>query len=535
MHCVGLELEERKCITVSVFGFSQEFLFGSAMKVTRFFFPDDISQENFSRACACARILISLILIHRFLDLTLGSLSLNSQPLYYSIGLILSFFLLSGSFVSLTLPSLLIINSHTAFNLQTQVTAVLFFILFFGKAGKYLSIDSLIFNRFISFPSHRSLPRLSVSHIRTLSIWMWGGICISAMSFHFNDPSWISGTAVATLLRTPYLNHAHHMFDLIDDNLLLLLSRISLYGMAIWELILWSLPGWPLLRNITFYWGLAFFISSILFINLSYLPFVEIVFWLLVYKPNFFSRLVLLNPSQASNLSSISEIKTNSKGLLVMYIVSLSIIIFNTANVINIYASPRYLPTKVLRYIGYRIKTFYPLQLVYLFTGQYNVNVFNQDDLTMNRYSILICDITDGENRIVPFQDINGARLSLLGNDNVYFSNSLKFQRDTRNKDDSYASQNFKKLAADVINLDFYSRSESRGKYRAHLLKHTPNYVNGILLGWNKDKAPLIVSTFEKDVNNSYPNIKKIILKPGFLFEERRIHLSKSICSSTKS
>ena len=260
-------------------------------------FPKDIENCDFYKACSAARIFLGLILCHRFLDLCISSpldVSTN-QIIKHFIGLGLSIFTTIGIFLPITIPLISLTNSFTAINLGGQITAIILIIIFFGKCWRHLSIDKFFINKnklysklYLFFENLNLNPQA----IRLFGLWLWGGVCFSAMSYHFNDSSWIKGTAVLTLLRTPYLNDYYQIFNNINDSILIFLSAISLYLMAIWELIIWIIPGIKILREITFWWGIAFFVSSIIFINLSYLPYIEIILWLLLYKPYLFSKLI---------------------------------------------------------------------------------------------------------------------------------------------------------------------------------------------------------------------------------------------------
>jgi len=352
------------------------------------------------------------------------------------------------------------------------------------------------------------------------------------MSFHFTDKSWLTGTAVMTLLRTPYLNDYYSFFTNLNDSFLLLLSSLSLYGMAIWELILWAIPGLRIIRNITFWWGIAFFISSIIFINLSYLSYLEVIFWIGIYKPNFVAGFIsnkekeyLSVEEKNSKLRSFIK-KFLEKGLIFLGI--FSILSINIGNLIHLFGNSR-----EVRIIGYKIKSNRFSAIGGRLFGQAEVNVFNQQDLMMNQYSTLICRINkNGTKTLVPFQDSNGGRLDYLANDKFYYTNSLKFQRWSKGKTVQEITGLWLKLSMKVVEFDYHlNYKKGIDYYRILLLEHQPNYINdNVLAGWNVKKNPLVRK--EIKVNSDSLLLSKVFrisLPPGHFNESSRIKRSSEL------
>lgn len=500
-------------------------------------FPEDIDDIEFSKASSIVRIFISLILLHRFLDLFFAS-PLNYEEYYRSLfGVISSIFTLIGFLTPIFLPLQSMLNFKLATNLAGQIVSITTIILFLSHCWKYNSLDNLLRKRFSLIS--KLFKKVEIIFIRTFilrtfSIWLWGGICFHAMSFHFTDPSWINGSAVLTLLRTPYLNDYYPFFNRINDSLLLNLSRISLYGMAIWELLLWIIPGIKIIRNITFWWGIGFFITSILFINLSYLPYLEILMWLLIYKPKIF----LLNKFLKNRKSSYKFIKKEND-FKHNYFIQSFIIIFGFISILYMTITTTIAThgsTKKIRETAYKMHLhFIPNNTASMIYGQLMVNVFNQDDLGLNRYSILICrNNENGDKKLVPFQDSNGGRLSYLTNDNLYYERSLVFQRGSRNLEPKEFYDHYIGLSKDIISYDLLLNSgEKIISYTSYLLEHNPNYIKkNILSGWNKNKKARI--RFSKTFNSKDIKSEKkfrVLIPPGHFNEKSRIIKSeKDFC-----
>jgi hypothetical protein len=105
--------------------------------------------------------------------------------------------------------------------------------------------------------------------------------------FHLQDPAWIEGFANLQALSSTFLSRNYTLIqDLYNWNpsVAIWLSRLTGWGMIFWEFFLI-----PLLvisratRVFAIAWGLLFFTISLIFFNLSFLPYYEYVFWALLF------------------------------------------------------------------------------------------------------------------------------------------------------------------------------------------------------------------------------------------------------------
>jgi hypothetical protein len=156
-----------------------------------------------------------------------------------------------------------------------------------------------------------------------------------------------------------------------------------------------------------------------------------------------------------------------------------------------------------------------PAGYVYRFTGQGLVNVFNNADLMMNNYSILLCRITaDGLSEMVPFQDISGGRLKYLQNDYLYYLNSLSFQRGTIGATPSVAFGKAIELSSLVAEFDSYLVKEAR-EYKVLLIHHEPKLDDlGHLRGW-RDGTTVKVWTYRPTGRIYYDSVKPVYFLPA--------------------
>ncbi|KGG00276.1 hypothetical protein EU98_1808 [Prochlorococcus marinus str. MIT 9314] len=484
-------------------------------------------------------------MIHRYLDLLYSSPYPNDQILKIVIAFFSSLLVFLGIFTPVFLPVLAFTNSFISVNLTCQLVLITCLVIFLGNGWSYYSFDKIlaksssIYQYFIYYSNSITF---NINIIRTIGVYLWGGVCISALSFHFKDPSWINGTAVLTLLRTPYLNDYYEYFNQLNTNFLLVLSRLSLYGMAIWELILWPIPGIKLIRRITFVWGILFFISSIVFINLSYLPYVELLFWVLIYRPDIVSFTFLDKGNISTRFSPIASKSFSKIIIIIKNFIRLSAIgSLIVSNVLNIYIlnfenSSR---TSFFRKI---YNNRYYKRWNYLW-GQAEVNVFNEYDLHMNRYSTVICRITNSNDiQLVPFQDLNGGRLEYLANDSFYFNNSLTFQRGSiylnweNLRDREQLLKDWRPLVSRVIEFDYavHKYSKNIKKYKVFLLENKPYYFkSNFLAGWNIDGDPIIRETQSLNTISMQKQIgfSRLSIPPGhFNSYNRSLQTLKKYC-----
>ena len=158
-------------------------------------------------------------------------------------------------------------------------------------------------------------------------------------------------------------------------------------------------------------------------------------------------------------------------------------------------------------------------------TAQNFVNVFNEKDLNMNQYSLVICrkskDYLTSQNSLVPFQDLNGGRLPYIANDLIYFTKSLVFQRKTINKDIPYASDLGHNLSLFIAKFD---NSITKNKdYEVFLLKRESKslYGSSFANSWGPSRIAKkwTIKIDEKSANKKH----NFLLGPAnYLFQQAR-------------
>lgn len=484
------------------------------MNLARIFQPFSIaglSEEKIQKNVELVRILTALFLIHRHIDV-LG-FSVIQNPHHHSLNylyLALCFCILFGFLT----PFAIIFYAMKSFifggfisYLGPQVGMPLFWGMLLLGTGRSYSIDSLLSKK---FPKYRStvnflhIFELSDTHqqvrlakARFFVIFTYWGICFSAMSFHFLDEMWLKGNVLQHAYTMPYFNDHYQMFrdyTPFFPKLYSLFCIFSLYLQGTWELLLFGLMFFHLGRIFSMWQGLGFFMASLLFLNLGYLPLYEMSLWLLLfnYKPlySFKKHTVDCEMFKALYVKKPLELvdKLTNKGIhpllfTAALVVVLSFQIVNPGNMLMGNYSEK--TGKIFNHQVYKLflKTF----------GQGPVNVFNRKDFSMgDLHFVLFEKDTEGKvKRIVPFLDIHGGRLDYMRNDLLYFVYSLRWQRlpisaKFINEDKSNPSLYTKHVIENVATVDYCIRGyKGDKKYYASFISH-PLIEGEHYLVWDK-------------------------------------------------
>ena len=248
------------------------------------------------------RILFGIGLLHRYVDiLGFSIISDNPDSVIFKalLGIGLSFLITIGFATPLALITLLFTIQKFVSYLGPQVSCILIWGLLLLGAGRYYSVDSLLFkNRYLKkllgwvyFLSvnqgSRGQRHQALAQVRFAMILLFWGVCISAMSFHFLDPLWLQGKILQLLFTTPYLTDYYEFFSSFSTSMPGLYNSVCtivLYIQGVWELLLLPLMYLRPAQTFVFVWGLGFFIQSFFMMNLGYLPFIEICMWIFVFN-----------------------------------------------------------------------------------------------------------------------------------------------------------------------------------------------------------------------------------------------------------
>ncbi len=130
-------------------------------------------------------------------------------------------------------------------------------------------------------------PSMARSRVgRLFAVASYSTLCLYSILMHRNDSAWTSGYVNLQIFSSFYASQHPEFFQWLYQtypSLTVLLSRLSIYLMMVWELcfgvFLFFKPG----RHYVLWIGVIFFLISGFFLQLSYLPWVEFCFFALIF------------------------------------------------------------------------------------------------------------------------------------------------------------------------------------------------------------------------------------------------------------
>lgn len=431
-------------------------------------FTININPAGLTRNINLVRVLFGIGLLHHYIDI-IGFAGLANDPKRLideaTIGVLLSLFITVGFLTPFTLLWLILdflVFPPIVSYLGTQIMIIVAWGLLFFGAGKTYSLDAYLVRlpgvRWViswSYSLALDLTAINIAKIRFLMISLFWGIAFGAMIYHFYDPLWLRGDVLQLVLTTPYLTDFYQLFSDFRDATPLfydLTFTVGLLIQGIWELFLLPLMYYKWGRIFVAIQGLLFFLFSFFFLNLGYLPYFELCWWLLL-----FNHTLTLTPFKNVVKSYVVEEEISPKipmlfnsFLGMACAITLLHLIVNSSGILFDQSWRQSWPWNSRTWLA-----------THRLFAQGPVNVFNQPDLGMGAVHFILAETDDTGQllRVVPFLDINGGRLDYLRNDYLYFNHSLRWQRSLleekfENADVSKISTRTRDLMQRVIELD---------------------------------------------------------------------------------
>jgi hypothetical protein len=401
-------------------------------------FMVDASANQVALIVAICRMLVGCFIFHQFLDV-LGFSSMDPEAakiqVHCVVALVASALLAVGFLTPLAVVSLLVLFSQYTLtsSLGDLITTILLWGLLFFGAGRAYALDALILRydalrRFLEplyvLAVGTCEPR-GIAWSRLLLLGMYWGCCLSAMVFHTQDAFWLSGDVLPVVVTTPYVCDHHELMTGLRNEyptMFLWACRLGLLAQVTWELLLFPLCYFRLGRVFVVIQGLLFFLGSLILMNLQYLPIAELCLWLLVFGPSMLARLNSPRKSAAT-----PERPRPAWSIRIGFMPALGIAMAIVV-LLQLTLCPYTLPASWGQHTaGIYIR----LAPLYRALGQNAICVFNRDDVQMGATYVVIYE-TDPKGevlRVVPLLDLNGARLSYMRNDLLYFRHSVGWQR----------------------------------------------------------------------------------------------------------
>ncbi|MCA9415864.1 MAG: hypothetical protein KC917_06325 [Candidatus Omnitrophica bacterium] len=396
-----------------------------------------VDEKQIIRNVNFFRFVMGLLVAHRFL--VVFGVAVVSSPegirLLMASGAFLGVLISIGFMTPIAIvlfTSLFLISPPLFGTLGDQAAIIVFWLLILLGGGKHYSVDSLLSRwsplkrpiESLYFFAVRLTPE-NFSRVRFFGIMVFWGVNFSAVAFHFFDEFWLQGDVLQVAMATGFWNDHYQFANAVKDGYPLLfhtLCRAGLYIQAIFEtfLLLFMYLGWPG-RMFVFLQGLGFFLMSLLFFNLGYLPLHELVMWgiLFGYLPAIFP--FLARGAKKAGEERIANFGPHPINGLITLAFTIGFI-FNLLNFARICGHP---------WNGYWPWNQPVWRAVHRTFAYEAVNVFNRDDLATGGYRMVLYEV-DEEGvpiRLVPLMDLNGGRLDYLRNDYIYYGRVLRWLR----------------------------------------------------------------------------------------------------------
>ncbi len=264
-------------------------------------FPRILSLEHELKKAGLIRFFLGMLMLVRFAEIndTFRFLDFGSGPVIFSslfLVLILCFTLGFLTPLSNLLLMCLCVRMDLyfgTFTLGTSILMVTLLPLLLVNSGQFYSVDRWILKRggvlskFIA-PFYKWVGALNEADMHRayfLSFVCYAIISFGALLLHVQDIYWVEGLTTKSLLLNSYLCKHYNWFRFIDLHAPYLLSVLSISAgvlQSIFQFLMIPLMFFRIGSRFVFFWGMLFFLISLFFINLSYLPPIEILLWLLI-------------------------------------------------------------------------------------------------------------------------------------------------------------------------------------------------------------------------------------------------------------
>lgn len=248
-------------------------------------------------------------------------------------------------------------------------------------------------------------------------------INFSAGILHLTDSYWKEGTSLSKILTNSFYTYNYNIFEKVKSTNQHLYKSITC--LLAWTQIALQITMLPL--SFTKYgflfvrsWGIFFSLFSIIFFQISLLPYFYLVFWFLtLYLPyNYKLKYNFFNKSLRIKLHLIIY------AIILLFSLS-SLSLYLKFHIRYKYTSSNNLINKLLE----DNKTEKYILELSKYLGLVTPNVFNYQDILSNTKWVVIYNICDSQKNLIPFINTDGSRLSYHSNDIIYYKNSIPIRR----------------------------------------------------------------------------------------------------------
>lgn len=363
------------------------------------------------------RISLSLIILYKCTHYLLNHFNyfLNHLSFILYPSLISTIFLMCG--YQIRICSLLLIFMVSSYEIYVEI-----FNLGTATSNMLLLFFVLSHNKMRFKDEKVSYPTLIV-HPLIIAFIICATVNFSAGILHLTDPYWQEGSALSRILKNSYYTNHYDFFEhlknhhqMFFESTTKMLSRIQIILQLIMLPIAFIKYGFLLIRC----WGIIFSLLSIIFFQISLLPYFYLSFWILTFYLPYNYKFEL--PFFRTSLGF--------KKFLAFYFL---IALFTGAS-LSLFLKHKKISNKQLVNTSYEKllkenKTEEYITLISKYFGLTNPNVFNSQDIQSNSKWVVIYNISNSQRKLIPFINENGSRLSYHSNDIIYYRDSIPIRR----------------------------------------------------------------------------------------------------------
>lgn len=270
--------------------------------IEKSYFPKVESVEFELKKIGILRVLLGIVLFVRFYEITNSLYFFNETVTaisFITMALIVLFTLgVSTPFVTLGLIVFvrLFDQQGSTNTLGTTILIHILLAMLLSNSGQYYSIDGWLLkqknriSKLFKFPYSiiGMHSKESLTKVYFFIFLFYGLISLGAIGYHLLDPYWIDALTIKSLLSNSYLSNSYESFRYLESSFpisISVLSFVGVIGQSLFQFLMMFLVFNKWGNFFVKWWGAQFFIISLFSINLSYLPHIEILLWLMIFFP----------------------------------------------------------------------------------------------------------------------------------------------------------------------------------------------------------------------------------------------------------
>lgn len=272
--------------------------------ISKTHFISNYELENEFKKAGILRILTGIIIFVRFFEIFISQIYLTgySMPAFILAAfLVLTFMFTIGSLTPivnliLMLSMPILDGVYKTNTLGTTIAVNLLIVNFLINSGQYFSLDKFLISKNNTLSHYLVTPykiigtpdETEIRRAYFLGFVLYAISSLFALFLHAQDPYWLDGVTVKSMLTNTFLCKHALWFRQIELSIPYLLDIVSVFAIilqSIFQILMLLLVFTKWGRVFIKTWGFIFFGFSLLLLSLSYLPHLEIILWVLIFCP----------------------------------------------------------------------------------------------------------------------------------------------------------------------------------------------------------------------------------------------------------